>query len=134
MTTRHAACSCGQLHLECEGEPVRISMCHCMECQKRTGSVFGVQAFFPEDQVEVEGRAVSYVRVGEESGLPVEFRFCPTCGSTVYWEAEIRPGWVGVAVGCFTDPDFPPPRHSVWESCRHAWTEAPAKLPLERLS
>src|SRR5262245_27127717 len=38
MTTRRAACSCGQLHLAIEGEPSRISMCHCLECQRRTGA------------------------------------------------------------------------------------------------
>jgi hypothetical protein len=40
MTARIASCSCGQLHLTCTGEPGRVSMCHCLECQKRTGSVF----------------------------------------------------------------------------------------------
>jgi hypothetical protein len=39
MTIRRAACSCGQLHLTIEGEPSRISMCHCLECQRRTGAV-----------------------------------------------------------------------------------------------
>ena len=39
MTVQRAACSCGQLHLTIEGEPVRISMCHCLECQRRTGAV-----------------------------------------------------------------------------------------------
>ena len=38
MTMRVASCSCGQLRLTCEGEPVRISICHCLECQKRTGN------------------------------------------------------------------------------------------------
>ena len=44
MTERTASCSCGQLRLACEGEPVRISICHCLECQKRTCSVFAMQA------------------------------------------------------------------------------------------
>ena len=39
MTTRHAACSCGQLHLTIEGESARISLCHCLACQRRTGAV-----------------------------------------------------------------------------------------------
>jgi hypothetical protein len=39
MTTRHATCNCGQLRLTIEGEPSRISMCHCLECQRRTGAV-----------------------------------------------------------------------------------------------
>ena len=43
MTTRRAACSCGQLHLTIEGEPSRISMCHCLECQRRTGAVISNQ-------------------------------------------------------------------------------------------
>ena len=44
MTTRRAACNCGQLSLTAEGEPVRISMCHCLECQRRTGAVSSNQA------------------------------------------------------------------------------------------
>ena len=61
MTTRRASCSCGQLHLTCEGEPVRISMCHCLACQQRTGSVFGVQARFRRDQVTaIAGRSAEY--------------------------------------------------------------------------
>jgi hypothetical protein len=44
--TRHAACSCGQLHLAIDGEPSRISMCHCLECQRRTGAVISNQARF----------------------------------------------------------------------------------------
>ena len=44
MTTRHAGCSCGQLQLTIEGESARISMCHCLACQRRTGAVFSNQA------------------------------------------------------------------------------------------
>src|SRR5687768_8854071 len=63
---RTASCSCGQLGAICEGEPVRVSMCHCLACQKRTGSVFGVVARWPSDRVTIEGHAQEYVRVGDE--------------------------------------------------------------------
>ena len=66
MTTRHAACSCGQLQLTAEGEPIRISMCHCLACQRRTGSAFGMQARFSRDQVSIEGRSTEYVRSSDE--------------------------------------------------------------------
>ena len=56
MTTRLAACNCGQLHLTIEGEPSRISMCHCLECQRRTGAVISNQARFRRDQVTFAGR------------------------------------------------------------------------------
>ncbi len=130
MTSRIASCSCGQLRLTCEGEPVRISMCHCLECQKRTGSVFGAQARFPREGVTIEGRATQWSRPGE-SGEFATFGFCPVCGSTVYWEAEGLPDTIAVAVGAFADPNFPPPYVSVYEERMHPWVFAAGDLPLE---
>src|SRR5277367_3683739 len=99
MTTRQAACSCGQLRLTCEGEPVRISMCHCLECQRRTGSAFGYQAGYPRAQVtHIEGLATRFTRAGDSGNL-VTFSFCPKCGSTVYWEPHEMPDTVRVAIG-----------------------------------
>src|SRR3974377_2145878 len=97
MTSRAASCSCGQLRLTCEGEPVRISICHCLECQKRTGSIFATQARFPREAVTVEGGATEWTRRGD-SGEAATFKFCPVCGSTVYWEPTGAPSLVYVAV------------------------------------
>lgn len=38
-----ATCVCEQFCLELEGQPIRLSICHCLACQKRTGSTFGEQ-------------------------------------------------------------------------------------------
>jgi hypothetical protein len=108
MTSRRAACSCGQLHLSIEGEPSRISMCHCLECQRRTGAVISNQARFGREQVTFAGKATAWTRTAE-SGNALTFHFCPTCGSTVYWEGEGFPGYVAVAIGSFADPNFPAP-------------------------
>lgn len=130
MTHRKATCSCGQLSLACEGEPVRISICHCLACQQRTGSVFGAQARFPRNQVVVAGRSSRFERVGDSGGR-VTFHFCPDCGATVYWEPDGLPDFVMVAVGAFADPGFPPPTVSVYEARRHTW--ALPDLPLEHI-
>ncbi len=130
MTSRTASCSCGQLRLICEGDPVRVSICHCLECQKRTGSVFGAQARFPGERVTIKGRAAQWTRLGD-SGQPNTFNFCPVCASTVYWELSGPPHFVAVAVGAFGDPSFPPPHISVYEERRHAWALAADQLPLE---
>ena len=127
MTTRRAACSCGQLTLAAEGEPLRISICHCLDCQRRTGSVFGVQARFPRDKVGVEGRSSAYVRTSD-SGNRATFHFCPDCGATVYYELEQVPDAIAVPVGAFADPAFPAPRVSVYEERRHAWVGMPADV------
>ncbi|HEY3779427.1 MAG TPA: GFA family protein [Rhizomicrobium sp.] len=105
-------------------------MCHCLECQKRTGSVFGTQARFPRERVTIEGRANRWTRLGD-SGQSGTFNFCPVCASTVYWESAGAPGFISVAVGAFADPGFPPPRVSVYEARRHPWALAAAELPLE---
>jgi hypothetical protein len=132
MSMRRAYCSCGQLQLVCTGEPVRVSMCHCLACQRRTGSVYGVQARFRrEDISSIEGRSTQYQRVAD-SGNSVTFHFCPECGATVYWELSALPGFVGVAVGAFADPSFPPPKISVYEQRRHPWA-LPGDLDLEHL-
>jgi hypothetical protein len=122
MTTRHAACSCGQLSLVTEGEPVRISMCHCLACQRRTGSAFSMQARFPRENVRIDGRSTEYVRTSDEGELRT-FHFCPVCGSTVYYWTD--PELIAVPIGAFADPTFPPPRVSVWESRRHPWVALP---------
>ena len=131
MTTRRAACNCGQLELTCEGEPRRVSICHCLECQRRTGSVFAVQAWFSRDQVtSFEGESREFVRVSDK-GNAVTFRFCPVCGSTVYWRPAAFPDLIAVAVGSFADPNFPAPQLAVWERRRHDWVDTLSNLPIE---
>jgi hypothetical protein len=108
----------------CQGEPLSVSMCHCLECQRRTGSTFSVQAWYPRDQVRpAEGVVKRYARVAE-SGRTVNFGFCPECGGTVFWEAEMRPELIAVAVGTFADPSFEKPSLSVRERTQHPWTKA----------
>jgi hypothetical protein len=108
-------------------------MCHCLACQRRTGSVFGVQAWYPREQIRrVLGTARQHVREAD-SGRRVTFRFCPECGGTVFWSAEERPDLIAVAVGAFADPGFEKPEHSVWERRRHPWTMAAGELAVEHL-
>jgi hypothetical protein len=131
MAIRVAACSCGQLTARCEGEPVRVSLCHCLACQRRTGSAFGLQARWPAARVTVTGRATEYVRVGDE-GSAATFRFCPTCGATVYYDSDHMPGMIALPVGAFADPTFPPPQVAVYVVRRHAWAAMPA-LAIEEI-
>ena len=60
MTTRRAMCSCGKVQVACDGDPVRVSMCHCLECQRRTGSVFSSQAWFSREQTTFTGNTTHF--------------------------------------------------------------------------
>jgi hypothetical protein len=121
---RTASCCCGRLRVICEGEPVRISVCHCRECQKRTGSAFGAQTRFADSNIGIEGEVRHYRRTAD-SGSELDFRFCGSCGSTVFWTNQAFPGFTMVALGAFADPTFARPRFSVYESRRHGWVHIP---------
>jgi hypothetical protein len=118
--TRIAHCCCGSLRADATGEPALVAACHCMECQRRTGSPFGVSVYFAKAQVRTEGPSKVYVG-GSDSGRKIEQHFCPDCGSTVYWRAEYVPDFTGVAFGTFADPSMAWPTLSVWETTRHSW-------------
>lgn len=127
MVARLASCSCGQLEVAVRGEPVRVSICHCRACQRRTGSPFGAQARFNSKDAEVHGQSCSWTRTAD-SGHRIEFHFCPNCGSTVFYLPEAEPDLIAVAVGSFADPAFPSPEVSVYESRRHPWVALPNDL------
>lgn len=129
--TRTATCSCGQLRVVVEGEPVRVSVCHCRACQRRTGSAFGVQARWPRDRARTEGETRTWRRIGDE-GTAVDFRFCPHCGSTVWFSQDGTPDLIAIAVGAFGDPTFLVPSCSVYEEYRHPWVGLPDGM--ERLA
>jgi hypothetical protein len=121
---RIAQCHCGALRAILTGEPDRVNVCHCQACQRRTGAVMHSGATCKKSQVRIEGPSHVYVREATQ-GRKVYFHFCPTCGSSVYWEFDLAPDHVGIAVGCFADPDFPPPNFSIFEESMAKWVALP---------
>ncbi len=131
MNTREARCSCGALRVVATGDPEVTIACHCLECQRRTGAAFGVGACYRRTQVQVNGPSTLYERAGQE-GRALRMHFCPTCGSTVWWEADFRPDHVAIALGALGDTGLGTPVRSVWEQSRHPWvTFAHVPLRLE---
>jgi hypothetical protein len=120
MTTRIAHCCCGSLRVEVTGDPAVVSACHCTQCQRRTGSAYGISTYFSKEEARIEGPSKVFRR-GSDAGRKIEAHFCPDCGSTVFWYAEFRPDVIGVAFGAFADLSMPSPTLSVWETTRHPW-------------
>ncbi|HKW85065.1 MAG TPA: GFA family protein [Burkholderiaceae bacterium] len=112
------------MRVEVQGEPQGVGVCHCLACQRRTGSVFAALAGFAAPY-KVTGMATEFVRAGDQ-GSKFRFRFCPVCGSNVFHTEEgYEDKWVAVAVGAFADPSFPPPQDSVYDCRRHSWVRLP---------
>src|SRR5204862_493596 len=140
---RTASCSCGQLTVSCDGDPVRISVCHCLACQKRTGSAFGYQARFPRERVEINGESRTYVRFSDEDGEQRSLSFCPECGATVYYTTGADTDLIAVAGGAFLPrrvsrvaavfsggplDELPAARASLSDGERHLLSAIPADL------
>ena len=129
MTARTAHCACGALRVETRGDPATaIAVCNCVECQRRTGSAFGFSGYWREEDVTVAGESRAWQR-RSDAGRNIEFRFCETCGGTVWWRAEFLPGQIGVALGMFADPDAFAPQIALWTRSRHAWLDGETSLP-----
>jgi hypothetical protein len=124
MIVRTASCSCGQLTAVATGDPIRVSVCHCLACQRRTGSAFGAQARFRRIDVEIRGQSTSYVRTGD-SGKKTTFHFCEKCGAAVYYDLALQEDEVAIPLGAFADPAFPHPVISVYEDYKHLWVDLP---------
>jgi hypothetical protein len=128
MASRLATCACGAIRMIVGGDPHIVSMCHCQICQRRTGSTYSVHAYFSRSAVKVEGFPKSYSR-SAESGRIIESHFCPDCGSTMFWGHPLHADRIGIPVGAFADPSFPPPEVSIFMPYKHPWVVVPQDVP-----
>ena len=140
IKTHKGACNCGQLTVEFTGpDPERRSLCFCKLCQKQTGSAFSIQARIPREQVKVEGKSTAW-RFPIAGQPPVAYRncmseggvlhFCPVCSSAVYYVLDAAPDIIGVKVGVFSDPTFPPPNIAGFEEYKFPWVMNIGAMPM----
>jgi hypothetical protein len=118
---RTATCLCGAFKVVVSGEPMVVNLCHCRDCQRRSGVPWTSNAYYPPDAVRLEGPNTIYVRTSN-AGTRINHHFCPTCGGTVCWIRETGATRYGIPVGAFNDPSFPAPSVSFWEQARYAWS------------
>jgi hypothetical protein len=117
---RTAKCLCGAFRVIATGEPNNVNVCHCQDCQRRSGVPWTSNAYYKKSSVRLEGPHRIYTRTSA-AGRGLNHHFCPDCGATVCWTAEIAPDFYGVPVGAFNDPAFPAPTVSFWEQSMYAW-------------
>lgn len=127
LTERVAACACGGLTATCTGEPIRVTVCHCLDCKRRTGSAFSTNARYDSAAVQIAGQSREYIRTGDE-GSRITYSFCPECGVSVFYRNSNQPDMIAIPVGAFATMDFPAPTVSVYDPDRRlAWVEITAR-------
>ena len=115
-----ASCCCGQCEIEVKSAPVLSAVCHCSDCQRRTGSAFGLSCYFHEQQVQVKSKQFRVYSLDSALGQQQRF-FCEHCGSTLYWRVALFKGMVGVAGGCFAGDQIPEPEYNALGQQQCSW-------------
>jgi hypothetical protein len=122
-----AQCACGQASITVNALPTMHGVCHCTNCKRRTGSAFGISAYFDRDAiVEVVGETSIYAFHHEAQNHDQERHFCSKCGTTLFWFVSALPEKIGIAGGCFADEGPPEPDYTVTDRKREKWVTLPA--------
>ena len=104
-------CVCGAVRVTARGAPLRVGICHCLECRKHHGAVFHASAIFPQAAVTITGQPASHTG---------RF-FCQICGSSVFSRSGDE---VEVHLGALDQPDLFRPSYELWTRRREGWLPA----------
>ena len=108
MEMAEGGCLCGAVRIKAVGAPLRVGICHCVDCRKHHGALFHASAIFPSAQVEVAGDTRHFL--GRH--------FCGTCGSSVYSQSGDE---MELHLGMFDAPDSYVPGYELWTVRRDQW-------------
>lgn len=101
-------CLCGKVRFRAMGAPLRVGVCHCLDCRKHHGALFYAAAVYPEAAVTTQGKTCDY------NGR----HFCPTCGSSVFAQSA---GETELHLGALDAPSQFTPDYELWIARRENW-------------
>ena len=121
-------CLCGAVRYEITAEPIVTRVCWCRLCQYLGAGSATVNVCFPSAALSVEGTMTDY-RSTADSGNVMHRRFCGTCGTALFSEAESRPHLIFVRAGTLDDPEVARPAMTIWTSQAPTWACMDPTLP-----
>ena len=129
LESHEGGCLCGAVRYTTHGNPMRVTVCHCTWCQRRTGSAFAVESLFKVEQVEITGKLNHFRSISDESGRWIELDFCPKCGTNIGFTFERLPDARMVDSGTFDGTSWvSPDRHEfryIFLRSAQPWSEVP---------
>lgn len=121
-----AICACGQASITVDANPTMHGVCHCTNCKRRTGSAFGISAYFAKTAiVETKGETKIYAFHNAAQNHDQQRHFCVNCGTTLFWFVSTMPDSIGIAGGCFADEKIADPTFSTTDNKRLPWVSLP---------
>jgi len=127
-------CTCGHVRYQLTSDPLIVHCCHCLWCQRQTGSAFAINALFVADDVELLKGEVKAEMVDSPSGKGQRIARCPKCDIAVwsnYFMGGIREGIRFIRVGTLDVPDQLPPDVHIYTSTKQSWVQLPDDAHVE---
>ena len=125
---REGGCTCGAVRYRLASEPLFVHCCHCLNCQRQTGSAFVVNALIEADRVELLAGEPQAVDVPRSGGKKQRIFRCPTCQIAVfsrYTRATVR----FVRAGTLDDPSQVAPDVHIYTRSKLPWVTLPDSVP-----
>src|SRR5215475_6080859 len=118
-------CSCGTVRYRLTSAPMIVHCCHCLDCQRQTGSAFVINALIETDRIEKLSGEPEAVSMPTDSGRPHDIYRCPTCRTAVWSDYGRRPALRFVRVGTLDDASLLPPDVHIFTRSKLPWVSLP---------
>jgi hypothetical protein len=128
MTTFDGKCSCDAITFTLQSKPMFVNCCHCLDCQRQTGSAFVINAIIETDRIAVRGTPEA-ITVPTDSGRPHDIYRCPTCRIALWSDYGRRPPIRFVRVGTLVEPHAIKPDAHIFTRSKVPWVRLPDDAP-----
>jgi hypothetical protein len=125
---REGGCSCGSVRYRLTSDPLFVHCCHCLNCQRQTGSAFVVNILIEADRVEIVAGTPQAVEVPRDDGPAQEILRCPDCQVAVYSRYG-HPSVHFVRAGTLDDPATVSPDVHIFTRSKLPWVALPNGVP-----
>ncbi|HEX8122046.1 MAG TPA: GFA family protein [Solirubrobacteraceae bacterium] len=125
---REGGCSCGAVRYRLASDPLFVHCCHCLNCQRQTGSAFVVNLLIEADRVEVLAGAPQVVDAPRDDGSVQRIHRCPRCQVALYSEYD-APGVLFVRGGTLDEPRDVTPDVHIYTRSKVGWVTLPEGAP-----
>jgi hypothetical protein len=131
-STYDGGCTCRQVRFRMTSKPLFVHCCHCLWCQRETGSAFVLNAMIEADRVQLLAGSVVVIDTPSQSGKGQRISRCPTCKVAV-WSNYAGAGESirFVRVGSLDEPASLPPDIHIYTMSKHPWVVLPPDVPAE---
>jgi hypothetical protein len=123
--SKKGGCQCGHVRYEIIEEPVGLAVCHCRECQRQSGSAFGMSLAVPDRSFRLRSGALKSFEVKCDSGRIKTCAFCPECGTRIYHQTV---SGMSVKAGTLDDTFGLEPDAHYWTKRKQRWIVIPSDV------